>query len=130
MTRYLAAIREFMWGPIFVLSAMALASPVYLMPYTGKGPPGTYAKADRIPPAPPIAEIGPKIESRLVKVERIQRAAITPVHEKSTLPWSCETIRAAVEKLTPQQMAVLARVYRLTDQQKAAAARCLKENRT
>jgi len=74
---YLAAIREFVWGPIFVLSAMALASPVYLMPYTGPmpwdGPLVSVAKADRIPPAPPIAEVPEKITSRLVTVERIPR---------------------------------------------------------
>ena len=65
--RYLAA-------PLYVWAFMAVTiGPCLWQPYTGKGPPGTSVKADRIEPAPPIAEIGPKIDSRLVTLERIPR---------------------------------------------------------
>jgi hypothetical protein len=64
--RYLAA-------PAYVLGMMFCTVGAYMwQPYTGKGPPGTYVKADKLPPAPPIAEIGPKIQTRFVTVERIK----------------------------------------------------------
>lgn len=56
----------------------------------------------------------------------VQKAAVNTRPEAS-LPWSCEAIRQATAKLTSEQIARLARVYRLTDQQKAEARRCLKE---
>ena len=61
-------------APTYVLSMMACTVGAYLwQPYTGKGPPGTYVKADRLPPAPPIAEIPEKIQSRLVTLEHFPR---------------------------------------------------------
>lgn len=66
LSLYLAA-------PAYALSMMACTVGAYLwQPYTGKGPPGTYVKSDRYPPAPPITEIPEKIQSRLVTVEVIK----------------------------------------------------------
>ena len=65
---------KYLAAPLYVWAFMACTVGAWLwQPYTGKGPPGTSVKADRLPPAPPIAEIGQKIQTRLVTVERYPR---------------------------------------------------------
>jgi hypothetical protein len=66
-----------------------------------------------------------RVPQRPVTIEIITASTVA-MHERATLPWSCETIRQATAKLTPEQIARLARIYRLTDQQKAEARNCLK----
>lgn len=56
-------------------------------------------------------------------------ASLTAPPERTSLPWSCETIRNAVANLTKEQIERMARIYRLSEQQKADARRCLKEKR-
>jgi hypothetical protein len=109
MGRYLIA-------PAYVLGLTAVTIGPYLwQPYTGKGPPGTYRTATE--PAPPIAEIGEKIQTRLVQVERIPR-----------LPWTCAEIRDYAAKHSRAQ--VEAKAKGLTKEQRAAAEACMKEKRT
>ena len=90
----------YVWTVLYVWGFMAVTvGPFLYWPYTGKGPSGTYTKADRIEPAPPIAEIGPKIDSRLVQVEPIRIAA-------NVIPSSCIKLAAregAVLPVTEQQ---------------------------
>lgn len=111
---------------VFAICVVCTFGGLAWQPYPGTYIPGTYAEAapakkfqDRAPTAPLVPTP--------VTVEKITRASIIPTHEKSSLPWSCETIRRATEKLKPDQIARLARVYRLTEQQMAAARRCLKD---
>lgn len=81
---------------------------------------------DRVPSAPIIA--------RPVTVDRVEKpqqtASVNIVHERTSLPWSCEAIRAATANLTNEQIERLARTYRLTDRQKAEARACLRGKQT
>lgn len=76
---------------------------------------------DRVPSAP--------IVPRPVTVERIEKqvASVNIVHERTSLPWSCDAIRAATANLTNEQIERLGRTYRLTDRQKAEARACLRK---
>ena len=107
----------------------------YMVPvalgWPSKGPPGTYVEP------PPIAEVlPPKFQDRVptapiipkpVPVETIRKAAVHEAAERTSLPWSCDTIRAAVSKLTKEQRERLGRIYRLSKQQMAEARRCLEK---
>jgi hypothetical protein len=82
------------------------------------GPPGTYI--------PVVAKIQDRIEPKPVTVEKIIKPI---VHEKTMLPWSCDTIRNATAGLTQAQLERLARVYKLTPTQRADAKKCISESR-
>lgn len=134
MTRYLAA-------PAYVLGLMAVTvGPWLISPYPGKYIPGTYVEAAQVDPSLdfpikdqsrvdplPVRRVTPELYARLDPP--IRQTSVSHVHAESSLPWSCETIRAATEKLSKQQIARLARLYRLNDKQLSEARRCLHEKK-
>ena len=121
---------RYLCAPAYVLSIMAVVfGSLWVGPYTGKGPPGTFVEPVQ------AAEKTDKAQDRVINPVRVatvsyrldppaQKAAINTKPETS-LPWSCETIRQAAARLSREQRERLARVYRLNDKQKAEAARCL-----
>lgn len=124
---------RYLYAPAYVLGLMAVTiGPLMIAPYTGKGPHGTYREPVQ------AAEKTDKAQDRVIEPIRVatvayrldppvQKAAVSETQERTTLPWSCETIRGAVKNLTAEQVERLARIYRLTPQQRAEARRCLKE---
>lgn len=101
--RYLAA-------PAYVLGLMAVIfGPLLALPLPPAPkwlvwgmPTVSVAKADRLPPAPPIAEIPPKIEARVVKVEIIKKPKPTKRDKRCDGPARYEAMREAFEKSRPQ----------------------------
>lgn len=121
---------RYLYAPAYVLTIMAIVfGSLWIGPYTGKGPPGTFVEPLQ------AAEKTDKAQDRVIEPVRVpivyyreapvQKAALSD--GRTSLPWSCETIRKATAKLNTEQRERMARMYRLTEQQKAEARRCLKE---
>lgn len=110
------------YGAIFLSLSVAWASLV-IAPYRPMAQPvktASWLKTDKAPdrvPQRPVATVSYRLDPH----------AAVDTKPEGSLPWSCATIRNATAKLTGEQIARLARIYRLNDQQKAEARRCLKE---
>lgn len=125
-------------APAYVLGVMAvILLPIRTAPYTGPAPDWfskpalQLAKADRHPPAPAIAEVPEKIQTRLVSVETIKVST-------NLIPPSCVKLAAREGEALPltekQVRDAKAKVDRLArgkgDSLARACQRDMKENRT